>query len=374
MAVTRIFKDVSHSFQAMGDHMDGVHYIRVSEDEDESPIEVPIESDGTVLLTTLNGVFPKATGLKYLAPESGCYRGVRLNEGRLYAPEDGWKHVYYCAFPKTDKKRKGEEDQDSLSAKSKKVEGRKCTDLIVLNLAWKTDESTLRDYFSRYGDLVLVQVKRHPGTEQSKGYGFIRFSDYESQPLCLAERHYIDGRWCDVRVPMSKLEGDKQEVSRKVHVGGISDTMTSEVLERFFSQFGKVLDVFVPKPFRSFAFVTFEDAEAAASLLGKKQVIDGCEVTIRSAVPKLPQPQSRHMPPMQPPMHMQMPQNSWGWPYPHAHDGMGMRNYNTGMRGNPVPMPGYDGIMNMMSPHQGPPGGPYQQPYSRPYQIAGNRM
>ncbi|KAA3679742.1 uncharacterized protein DEA37_0011032 [Paragonimus westermani] len=171
MAVTEVPKDVSHSFVTMGDHMDGVHYIRVSEDEDESPIEVPIESDGTVLLTTLNGVFPKATGLKYLAPESA------------------------------DKKRKGEEDQDSLSAKSKKVEGRKCTDLIVLNLAWKTDEATLRDYFSRYGDLVLVQ-----------------------------------------------LEGDKQEVSRKVHVGGISDTMTSEGLERFFSQFGKpcVSEVQIP--------------------------------------------------------------------------------------------------------------------------------
>ncbi|GAA53950.1 TAR DNA-binding protein 43 [Clonorchis sinensis] len=118
--------------------MSGVQYIRVSEDEDESPIEVPMEADGTVLLTTLNSVFPKATGLKYLAPDSGCFRGVRLNEA--------------------DKKRKVEEDQDSQSAKSKKVEGRKCTDLIVLNLAWKTDETTLREYFSKYGELVMVQA------------------------------------------------------------------------------------------------------------------------------------------------------------------------------------------------------------------------
>lgn len=47
-----------------------------------------------------------------------------------------------------------------MSAKSKKLEGKKCTDLIVLNLAWKTDEAALRDYFSRYGELVMVQVCR----------------------------------------------------------------------------------------------------------------------------------------------------------------------------------------------------------------------
>lgn len=109
----------------------------------------------------------------------------------------------FCINISVDKKRKGEEEVESPSAKSKK--GRKCTDLIVLNLAWKTDEAALQDYFSRFGKLVMAQVKRHPMNQQSKGYGFIRFSDYESQVMCLAERHYIDARWCDVRVPMSKV-------------------------------------------------------------------------------------------------------------------------------------------------------------------------
>lgn len=47
--------------------------------------------------------------------------------------------------------------------------------------------------------------------------------------------------------------------------------------------------MFIPRPFRSFAFVTFEDSDVAASLMGKELVIQGCEVTIGSAVPKLPQ-------------------------------------------------------------------------------------
>ena len=51
----------------------------------------------------------------------------------------------------------------------------------------------------------MFQVKRDPTTNQSRGYGFIRFRDYDAQVMCLAERHFIDSRWCDVRIPMSKV-------------------------------------------------------------------------------------------------------------------------------------------------------------------------
>lgn len=49
------------------------------------------------------------------------------------------------------------------------------------------------------------QVKVDPRTRQSKGFGFIRFADYDSQFKCMSQRHMIDGRWCDVRIPNSKV-------------------------------------------------------------------------------------------------------------------------------------------------------------------------
>lgn len=101
-------------------------------------------------------------------------------------------------------KRKIDEESDKPIQK-KRLEGRKCTDLIVLNLGWKVDEEILRKYFSKFGELVLVQVKKDRETSHSKGYAFIRFGDYESQVLCLAEKHLIDGRWCAVKVPFSKV-------------------------------------------------------------------------------------------------------------------------------------------------------------------------
>ncbi|CAH8872721.1 unnamed protein product [Trichobilharzia szidati] len=351
--------------------MAGAEYIRVCEDEDETPVEVPIEDDGTVLLTTLNSIFPKSTGLKYLAPESGCYRGVRLNEGKLFAPSDGWVHVYQCAFPKekmyVDNKRKGNEDQNSLVSKFKKLEDKKCTDLIVLNLAWKTDESTLREYFSRYGDLVTVQIKRHPGSHLSKGYGFIRFNDVESQIMCLSERHSIDGRWCDVRIPISKSEGDRQEVSRKVHVGGITESITANVLREYFSRFGTVIDVFIPKPFRSFAFVSFEDPEVAADLLGKDQVIEGVSVSIGSAVPKLPPQQNRQNPSMYSGSHYGNSHNPWAWPYPSVMNGPNPRDFNSGMYNSMNSMHNYN-----MAPHS--PIGNNFSPYQRQYTSNANRI
>ena len=49
-----------------------------------------------------------------------------------------------------------------------------------------------------------MQVKTDIKTGQSKGFGFVRFSDYDAQAKCLSQRHSIDGRWCDVRIPNSR--------------------------------------------------------------------------------------------------------------------------------------------------------------------------
>ena len=138
---------------------------------------------------------------------------------------------------------------------------------------------------------VFLQVKKDVKSGQSKGFGFIRFSSYESQMRVLAQRHMIDGRWCDVKIPNSKVslflwvqqfkhvniqfaclyrkatvllqEGNVQQVPCKVFVGRCTDDMTAEDLREYFGKFGEVTDVFIPKPFRAFAFVTFLDPEVA---------------------------------------------------------------------------------------------------------------
>ena len=55
-------------------------------------------------------------------------------------------------------KRKGEEGLENPTAKTKRIERQKCSDLIVLGLPWKSTEDDLRNYFSQFGELLMVQV------------------------------------------------------------------------------------------------------------------------------------------------------------------------------------------------------------------------
>lgn len=80
-------------------------YILVQESERDDPMELPCEPDGSLLLTTLIAQFPEATGLKYKNPETGAFRGIRLNDGHLYAPTNsGWgNEKFIVVFPKASK-------------------------------------------------------------------------------------------------------------------------------------------------------------------------------------------------------------------------------------------------------------------------------
>lgn len=62
--------------------------------------------------------------------------------------------------------------------------------------------------------------------------------------------------------------------------------MTAEELRQFFSQYGEVVGVFSPKPFRAFAFATLADDQVAQSLCGEDLIIKGISVHIANAEPK----------------------------------------------------------------------------------------
>ncbi|XP_061537449.1 TAR DNA binding protein, like isoform X2 [Phycodurus eques] len=213
-------------------------YVRVAEDESEEPMEIPSEDDGTVLLSSVAAQFPGACGLRYRNPESQCMRGVRLVEGVLHAPESDWGNlVYVVNYPK-DNKRKMEEI-DAASAVKVKRGYQKTSDLIVLGLPWKTTEQDLKDYFTTFGEVIMVQA-------------------FPDEPMR----------------------------SRKIFVGRCTEDMTPDELRQYFMQYGEVTDVFIPKPFRAFAFVTFADDQVAQALCGEDLIIKGVSVHISNAEPK----------------------------------------------------------------------------------------
>ncbi|KAH8261647.1 hypothetical protein KR044_012970 [Drosophila immigrans] len=294
-------------------------FVQVSEEEGDEPIELPAEEDGTLLLSTLQAQFPGSCGLKYRNLDTQAVRGVRSNEGRLFPPssESGWgEDIYFCVFPKgipnfrssdateiidsaayrpilppVENKRKSDDNLENSTAKTKRIETRlRCTDLIVLGLAWKTTEDSLREYFETYGEVLMAQIKKDVKSGQSKGFGFVRFGSYEAQMRVLSNRHLIDGRWCEVKVPNSKGMG--HQVPCKVFVGRCTEDINSDDLRDYFSKFGEVTDVFIPRPFRAFSFVTFLDPDVAQSLCGEDHIIKGVSVHVSNAAPKAEQNRS----------------------------------------------------------------------------------
>lgn len=264
-----------------------IDYLQVAEEENEQPIELPLERDGTMLLTTVKGVYPGACGIKFRNPETNTQRGVRLVDGSLHPPTGGWNGstIYLCVFPLKRKMEVEEEPEERGSAKTKRLEKKlACTDLICLGLPWKCTEASVKEHFEQFGEVVMMQLKRD-SAGKFKGFGFIRFDSYASQMRALGQRHNIDGRWVDVCIPYSK-GGVVPQVSSKVFVGRCTEDITAEDLRTYFSEFGEVIDVFVPRPFRAFAFVTFLDPEVAQGLCGEDHVIKGASVSVSSAEPK----------------------------------------------------------------------------------------
>lgn len=68
------------------------------------------------------------------------------------------KHRISSSYYSPDNKRKMEEIDASSAVKMKRGD-MKTSDLIVLGLPWKTTEQDLKDYFSTFGEVIMVQVK-----------------------------------------------------------------------------------------------------------------------------------------------------------------------------------------------------------------------
>jgi len=262
-------------------------YIQVAENEVDEPVEVPIEDDGYLEVETLAAQFPGACGLKYRG-ETGLFRGLKVVQGKIQPPEEVWSNnVYIVVFEKGDKRKY--DDSNGSSNRIKKP--RKCSDLIALGLPFKSTDEDIRAYFSDFGELVMVEVKKDKHTGQSRGFGFIRFSDYAAQKKCLAERHQLEGKWFDVKMSNAK-DGDGKTLNDKVFVGRMTENITNEDLHSFFSDHGDITDVFIPRPFRGFAFVTFADPYDAQSVCDENFVIKGTSVHVVMATPRPDNPKN----------------------------------------------------------------------------------
>lgn len=66
----------------------------------------------------------------------------------------------------------------------------------------------------------------------------------------------------------------------------MTENITQEDLEDYFKQFGDIVEVFVPRPFKGIAFVSFTKPDAALTALDQDHTIKDIRLSVSVAMPK----------------------------------------------------------------------------------------
>ncbi|XP_022330219.2 uncharacterized protein LOC111128721 isoform X3 [Crassostrea virginica] len=258
--------------------------------------------------------------------------------------------------------------------------------LFIGGLSWDTDQDSLLNYFSQYGEVIDCVVMKNQQTGKSRGFGFVTFNDAQCVDTVLsAAPHSIDGRQVDAKPcnPKAANKGPKDgggrghreggggggggggDKDKKIFMGGLPN-VDEDFLRNFFGKYGKVLDVNIMidqqnKKSRGFGFLTFESEDAVDQVCAEHFInINGKQVECKRAEPRDGRDNKQggyggrrgHGQDMMGP--------------PHGMDGgwnQGGGNWNQGPppHGGPPP-PGPGPMGNMGFPPQGPGGYQQQQP------------
>jgi RNA recognition motif-containing protein len=297
--------------------MSGYVYVCDDETNRDSGVELPVEEDGNLLISVLQSQFERASGLKYRNPTSGCWRAVKRVGDVLHPPEAGWGEAVYIVvvIPPTSsnaivnspevsaggggdgnykRKMEDEGDEEERSAKnprsaspdftSLKVHDLNREDMIILGLQWSVTDAELRRYFEQFGEVAAAEVKKDHVTGKSRGFGFVRFLDPAVQDKVQSMQHTIKDRRIDIKHPRKS----PSYMPCKLFVGclPIKPEATKEELEDYFGQYGEISDIYIPKPYRGFGFVTFQDGNVVQRILSQTHRLRHSTLNITHADPK----------------------------------------------------------------------------------------
>ncbi|XP_076641567.1 RNA-binding protein 6 isoform X3 [Halictus rubicundus] len=140
--------------------------------------------------------------------------------------------------------------------------------MFIGGLSWQTSPESLREYFTKFGDITEIMVMKDPTTRRSRGFGFVTFADPASVDKVLAQgNHELDGKKIDPKVAFPRRTHPKMVTrTKKIFVGGLSAPTTLEDVKNYFEQFGPIEDAMLmfdkqTNRHRGFGFVTFQSED-----------------------------------------------------------------------------------------------------------------
>lgn len=158
------------------------------------------------------------------------------------------------------------------------------TKIIVLQLSFGSTEETVHEYFSKFGEIEKLDLKRYPdGT--SRGFAFIIFKTEDTLAHVLGEQdHSIDNR--RVTVEKARTRSEKMQTN-KIFIGKLPSELTEEHLRDYFSEFGEIEEIqFVfnkqTRERKSFCFIQFKFSDAVEKITESKVPPESTRHTIQS--------------------------------------------------------------------------------------------
>jgi len=156
--------------------------------------------------------------------------------------------------------------------------------IFIGGLTRNMSEKEVRDYFKTFGEVVMVDIKMDPVTQQTRGFGFVQFIAPKTADVVLSQNdHYIGNKKIDVKRVAKKVNPLKS----RIFIGGLTQDITEADIRTYFSQYGHITEF--QQPFdktknirKGYCFLTFDDAEHVnLALANPKQVIKGKEVDVK---------------------------------------------------------------------------------------------
>jgi len=187
--------------------------------------------------------------------------------------------------------------KDGIGAAEDGSEPEQFRKLFIGGLSYSTTDDSLREYFSKFGELVDCVVMKDAGTKRSRGFGFVVYARIAMVDAAQAARpHVVDGREVETKRAVPKgepLHRENQVRVRKIFVGGLKETTDEAILSEYFSQFGRVdhvdlIEDRATKRLRGFAYITFNDYDPVdKAVLQKYHTIDGRRCEVKKALSKM---------------------------------------------------------------------------------------
>nr|XP_044989316.1 LOW QUALITY PROTEIN: heterogeneous nuclear ribonucleoprotein D0-like [Jaculus jaculus] len=159
--------------------------------------------------------------------------------------------------------------------------------VVIGGLSWDTTKKDLKDYFSKFGEVVDCILKLDPITGRSRGFGFVLFKESESVDKVMDQKeHKLNGKVIDPK--RAKAMKTKEPVKKKKNVGGHSPDTPEEKIREYFGGFGEVESIELPMDNKTnkrpgVCFITFKEEEPVKKKMEKKYHNVGlskCEIKV----------------------------------------------------------------------------------------------